>query len=264
MQPICVFDSGLGSISVIRELMHELPEEHIVYFADRRNYPYGLKSREELRDIVARGIRRLEEYDPKCIVIASITPSMLVLNDLRLVSSTLLFGVYLHSSIARAVELSSSKGIVVLTSRAIVRSVDLHDVFKAYMSRASITLVDATELIDMVESCRFLQDGARHVIADVCRRLLKDASIDSIVLGSTHLALIEDVLQSLYPNIKVMNPVMDTIARVKAYLEEHGMLAKGIDKDKDKEEVRLSVLDVDKDEHLASTLKRLGLRFRSI
>ncbi|MEM4192732.1 MAG: hypothetical protein QXR04_02235, partial [Candidatus Nitrosocaldus sp.] len=72
MQPICVFDSGLGSISVIKVLMDEMPKEHIVYFADRSNYPYGLKSREELRDIVGRGIRRLEGYDPKCIIVASI------------------------------------------------------------------------------------------------------------------------------------------------------------------------------------------------
>ncbi len=260
MQPIGVFDSGLGSISVVKELMNALPDEHILYLADRRNYPYGLKSREELREIIARGISRLEEYNPKCIVVASITPSMLVLNDLRLRSSTLLFGVYLHHSLARAVEESSSKSISILASRAVVRSVDLQDVFKAYMSRASITLVDATELIDLVESCRFLEDDAKQVIADTCRRLLKDASIDTLVLGSTHIALIEDTLHQLYPNIRMMNPVVDTVARVKAYLEEHGMLTKSAD------DVRLRVLDVDvdKDEHLASTLKRLGLIFRPI
>ncbi|MEM4277470.1 MAG: aspartate/glutamate racemase family protein [Candidatus Nitrosocaldus sp.] len=259
MQPIGVFDSGLGSISVIRELMHELPDEHILYLADRRNYPYGLKSKEELREIVARGVSRLEEYDSKCIVVASITPSMLVLNDLRLESSTPLFGVYLHQSIARAVEESSSKSIAVLASRAVVRSVDLQDVFKAYMSRASIMLVDSTELIDLVESCRFLEDDTKQVIADACRRLLKDASIDSLVLGSTHIALIEDTLHQLYPNVRMMNPVIDTVARVKVYLEEHGMLARGMNDD-----LRLSVLDVDKDERLGSTLKRLGLRFRPI
>ncbi|MFN4336483.1 MAG: glutamate racemase [Candidatus Nitrosocaldus sp.] len=258
MQPIGVFDSGLGSISVIKELMHELPDEHILYLADRRNYPYGLKSRDELKEIIARGISRLEAYDPKCIVVASITPSMLVLNDLRLGRSTLLFGVYLHHSLARAVEESSSKSIAVLASRAIVRSVDLQDVFKVYMSRVSIMLVDATELIDLVESCRFLEDDAKQVVADVCRRLLKDASIDSLVLGSTHIALIEDTLHQLYPNVRIINPVVDTVARVKVYLEEHEMLSRGVD------DVRLSVLDVDKDEHLASTLKRLGLRFRPI
>jgi hypothetical protein len=74
----------------------------------------------------------------------------------------------------------------------------------------------------------------------------------------------EDVLQSLYPNIKIMNPVMDTVARVKTYLEEHGMLSREMGKEEEEEEVRLSVLDVDKDEHLSSTLKRLGLRFRPI
>lgn len=264
MRPIGVFDSGLGSISVIRALMHELPREHIVYLADRSNYPYGLKSREELREVIARGIERLEGYDPKCIVVASITPSMLVLNDLRLKSSTLLFGVYLHQCLARAVESSSSKGIVVLASRALVRSVDLQDTFKAYMSMVSVTLVDATELIDVVESSRFLDDDARHVIANSCSRLLRDASIDSIVLGSTHLVLIEDVMQSLYPNVKIMNPVMDTVARVKAYLEEHGMLGKDKEGEKGDEEARLSVIDVDKDEQLADILKRLGLRFKPI
>ncbi|MCS7140833.1 MAG: aspartate/glutamate racemase family protein [Candidatus Nitrosocaldus sp.] len=257
LRPIGVFDSGLGSISVIRVLVRELPEEHIIYFADRRNYPYGMKSREELRAIVERGIGRLGAYDPKCVIVASITPSMLILNDLRLGSSIPLFGVYLHQCLERAVELFNSSNIAVLASRALVRSVELQDVFRAYMSRASVTLVDATELIDIVESSRFLHGDAMHAIADVCRRLLRDASIDCIVLGSTHIALIEDALHSLYPNIKMMNPVMDTVARVKAYLGEHGMLSR-----EGAEGSRLSVIDAD--EHIAEVLRRLGLEFRPI
>ena len=61
-RPIAVFDSGLGSLSVVRELRKIVPAENIIYFADRMNFPYGKKSKDSLKHIIIKSIKFLEKY----------------------------------------------------------------------------------------------------------------------------------------------------------------------------------------------------------
>ncbi len=247
---IAVFDSGLGSLSAVRMLMHEL-NESIVYFADRANHPYGAKSKQELRDIVGKSIDMLsKEYNPKCILLASVTPSMLVLNDIRLSKNTLIFGTYL--AIDKAFTASKSKSIAVLASKALVKSRELNEMLKGYI-KARFTLVDASRLISLVESGGFLSDtsAVREISASM------DPSIDTIILGSTHLSFLEDAIRAVYPNASIINPVVYTVARVKEYLMNHMMLDEGSSKG-------LHLL-VSKDEQgFADILRSMGIRFDTI
>ena len=71
--PVAVFDSGIGSLSIIRELRHEIPYEDLLYFADRVHFPYGTKSHSELREIIVNTINYLKRYNPKLVVVASST-----------------------------------------------------------------------------------------------------------------------------------------------------------------------------------------------
>ena len=82
--PIIVFDSGIGSISVIRELKKELPNENLIYFADKANFPYGKKSQNDLFKIVHNTIKYLERFNPKLIIIASNTPTIQVIDKIRI------------------------------------------------------------------------------------------------------------------------------------------------------------------------------------
>ncbi len=251
---IAVFDSGLGSLSAVRMLMREL-DESIVYFADRANHPYGVKSKQELRDIVSRSIDMLsKEYDPKCIVVASVTPSMLVLNDLRLSKNALIFGTYL--AIDKAFTASKSKNIAILASKALVKSRELEEMLKGYI-KARFTLIDASRLISLVESGEFLNDTS--IVKDICTNSM-DPSIDTIILGSTHLSFLEDAIREIYPNASIINPIVYTVARVKEYLVNHEMLndeSKGSSKG-------LHVL-VSKDEQgFADMLRRMGIRFDTV
>jgi glutamate racemase len=79
--PIMVFDSGIGSMSIIKELRRELPNENILYFADRANFPYGNKSHKRLLEIMKNTIKYLERFKPKIIIIASNTPSLQILDN---------------------------------------------------------------------------------------------------------------------------------------------------------------------------------------
>ena len=82
-RPIAVFDSGLGFLSIIRELRKTMPAENILYFADTMNFPYGKKSKEQLKSIIIKSIRFLEKYRPKLIVMASITPSVQIYDEIK-------------------------------------------------------------------------------------------------------------------------------------------------------------------------------------
>ena len=81
--PVAVFDSGIGSLSIIRELKREIPTEDLLYFADRAHFPYGSKSHNELRELAINTINYLRRYKPKLVVIASNTPSVQVLDDVK-------------------------------------------------------------------------------------------------------------------------------------------------------------------------------------
>jgi glutamate racemase len=251
-KPIAVFDSGLGSLAVVRMLMHELPRESIVYFADRANHPYGAKSRQELKSIIANSIDMLiNEYEPKCIVVASITPSLLVLDELRLNRRALIFGTY--PCIDKAFTLSKSKSIAILASKAVVKSNELDEIFKGYISRGRFTAIDASKLISFVENGTFLTSKDKGVIEDACSKIKDDPSIDTILLGSTHLSFLEDSIKEFFPNVTIVNPVVYTVARVKEYLTNHDMLIDSSIKGS------LNVL-VSKDEHeFASILAKMNI-----
>ena len=81
-RPIAVFDSGLGSLSVVRELRKIVPSENILYFADKKNFPYGNKTKSELKSIMLKSINFLEKYQPKLIVMASNTPSVQIYDEI--------------------------------------------------------------------------------------------------------------------------------------------------------------------------------------
>ena len=81
--PVAVFDSGIGSLSIIRELRREVPAEDLLYFADRAHFPYGGKSHGELREIIVNTINYLARYKPKLVVVASNTPTVQVLDEVR-------------------------------------------------------------------------------------------------------------------------------------------------------------------------------------
>ena len=81
--PVAIFDSGVGSLSIVRELRKIVPSENILYFADKAHFPYGNKSHNILRQVIVDTVNYLERYKPKLIVVASTTPSVQVLNGLN-------------------------------------------------------------------------------------------------------------------------------------------------------------------------------------
>jgi len=225
-RPIAVFDSGIGSLSVIQALREELPNESIIYLADRAHYPYGKKTREQLRSIVIQTLKFLEKLDPKCTIVASITPSMLVLRESRLHTTVPVFGVY--PALDNAVTLSKTRHIALMATEGTIKSNELEEYVKPYITTTRILMVNASSIIDLVESGKFLEDAnIKETITKAMQGVKTDPKIDVAVLGSTHLPLIKERIADLFPKLQFANPALDAVKQVKTYLQHQEMETRG-------------------------------------
>ena len=200
---IAVFDSGLGSLSIIKEIQKNMKAD-IVYFADQKNYPYGNKSQAQIASIIKKTINLLEEkFTPDIIVVASNTPSlMLNLQTGKIVD--------VKPPLKLAQKQSKSKKIGILATKASVNSKGLanyvteNNIPKSY----EIFKIDGSNLVDLVESGKFLNNEK------YCKKIIKKSlddyiiteKIDTITLSSTHLLFLKKILKKEYPKVEFVDP----------------------------------------------------------
>lgn len=216
-QPIAVFDAGIGSYAIARKIADRFPGQDVLYFADRANFPYGGKSRAELLALLQSTIERLESYGPAAVVIASNAPSVMVLDDLRTSSRTPLFGVL--PPVRRALNASVIKRIAVLGVASLIASPEI----TAYVEREAagqgkVDLVNASDLVELVESGGFLTDvdGTLAAVRAKLETLHSDTDIAS--LSSTHLPWLARYFEQAGPDMRFLDPADDVVEAVAPYV----------------------------------------------
>jgi glutamate racemase len=205
---IAVFDSGLGSLSVIRSI-RKLVKTEIIYFADQKNFPYGKKNRPTLRKIIDKTITKLEEnFRPDIIVMASNTPSMLFPNYLN----SKMIGVL--PPIKQAVSLTKTKNIGILATSTTIKSKELTKYIRKLAPDVQVKKIDATRLVELVETGKFLTDKkyCSKTIQNVLGKQV--AGIDVITLSSTHLPFLLPILKKEFPLVKFLDPADDVAKKV--------------------------------------------------
>lgn len=203
MVKIAVFDSGLGSLSIIRAMQNIFKSE-IIYFADQQNYPYGSKSRIQLHKIIQKSIKLLDkQFSPDIIVVASNTPSLMF----NLASRKI---IVVKPPLIYAKKISKSKQIAILATKNAIKSQGLIQyVKKNNLSKLyKIFKINASDLVDLVESGKFLtnKNNCKKVITKILDPILTQNSIDTITLSSTHLPFLKPLLKKKYPNIEFIDP----------------------------------------------------------
>ncbi len=202
---IVVFDSGMGSLSIIKSIQ-KVTKAEIIYFADQKNYPYGKKSKSELKKIIQTTIRKIKQkFEPDMIIIASNTPSILFSEFLNGDIIGVLPPVKLASKI------SKTKNIAILATSATIKSKELNLFIKKESIGVNVKRIDASELIDLVESGKFLTNKK------FCRKIIRSIGkhfegIDVITLSSTHLPFLLPLLKTEFRSIKFLDPA-ESIAK---------------------------------------------------
>jgi glutamate racemase len=209
---IVIFDSGFGSLSIIKPIQKAMKSD-IIYFADQKNFPYGKKSKSQLTTIITKTIRLLEKkFEPDLIVMGSNTPSLLVsINKKNLVK--------VLPPIKKAVRISMTGNIAMLATNAVVRSKILSEYVRKNRLPKLVNLkkIDATRLVRLVEHGEFLKDKklCERTIAKVLSEPFSRTHVDVAILSSTHLPFLLPYFKKQFPNITFVDPGKEVAEKVK-------------------------------------------------
>ena len=251
---VAVFDSGVGSLSIIRELKKETPHEDFLYFADSLHFPYGNKSRQQLYEIILGSLKFLENYKPKVIVLASITPSVQILEKIRARINTPIIGVI--PPLRGVARLSKQKHIGIMGTEGTIFSQELAALIRKEVTKdVRVTKFNASPIIEIIEKGVHIINERKtfDTISHILMGKLEEEGIDVIVLCSTHLPLVHNYLRSLFPLVKFIDPTRIVAKDVKKFLRHNRMLKKSGSS-------TLQVLNSGANHQFEQTVRLMGIR----
>jgi len=200
---IGVFDSGVGGLTVLKELTAQMPHESFVYFGDTARVPYGNRSKSEILRFVREIIAWMVEQDVKMIIMACNTSSALVLEEVRSEFQIPILGIILPG--ARAA-VKSGKRIGVVSTQATAESDAYRQAVLEIDHTAKVWQVGCQDFVPLIESDRIHDPYTRSVAKRYLEPLLADG-IDTLVYGCTHYPHLAPVFKQILPNaIKLVDP----------------------------------------------------------
>lgn len=224
---IGVFDSGLGGLTVVKELRRVLPNEDIVYFGDTGRVPYGTRSRDTIRKYAAQDERFLLTHNVKAIIAACGTVSS-VASDLAKDLPVPYFEVVSHAA-KSAVNATKNRKIGVIGTAATINSGQHEKHIKALMPEAEVTACSCSMFVPLVEEGWYSAEDI--VVTETVRRYLEPimkSGADTLILGCTHYPVLSGAIKKVLGNgVTLINAGVATAEAVKDYLDNHGLLNNG-------------------------------------
>lgn len=220
--PVGVFDSGVGGLTVAREIMRQMPEERMVYFGDTARVPYGSKSKDTVIRYSRQIIRFLETKRVKAIVIACNTASAYALETVKKDLNIPIIGV-IDAGARTAVSATRNGKIGVIGTEGTIGSGIYSEVMKKLRPDIQVTGKSCPLLVPLVEE-GLLHDSVTDEIASRYLSVLKGKYIDTLVLGCTHYPLLRSTLRRLMgEGVTLVNPAYETAVELKQLLAEQGL-----------------------------------------
>lgn len=220
--PIGVFDSGVGGLTVAREIMRNLPKEDIVYFGDTARVPYGSKSKDNIIRYSRQIIHFLQTKGVKAIVIACNTASALALDTVKDEFDIPIIGV-VEPGARAALAVTENKKIGVIGTEATVRSSMYEKIIEGINPEVSVIGKACPLFVPLVEE-GFKKHQVTDEIIDYYLASLKQSDIDALILGCTHYPLLRSKIKEYVgEKITLVNPAYETAMDLKRILQEMDM-----------------------------------------
>lgn len=220
--PIGIFDSGVGGISIWKEINQRMPNEDTVYLADSSNAPYGQKSHEQIVQLSRKNTELLLQMGCKIIVVACNTATTNAIAYLRDHYSVPFIGI--EPAIKPAALHSKSKTIGVLATKGTLSSSLFNTTSKHHANGIRIIEQEGTGLVELIESGHGASEDTKKLLATYVQPML-DVQIDHLVLGCTHYTYLVPLLKELLPKeVKVIDCGAAVAKQTCTILNEQGLL----------------------------------------
>ncbi len=207
-RPIGIFDSGLGGLTVAKEIYHHLPHESTIYIGDTARVPYGNRSPETIISFSRQMVSFLLTKNVKAIVVACATASSTSLTVLQQDFPNIPIIGVIDAAAKKATEITPSGNIGILATRATIKSQSFVHAINMYSKQgivpSKITSLACPLFVPIIEegilSGAIIESVAQHYVHQ-----LGDSSIKTIILGCTHYPLITPIIQQLLPSVHLIN-----------------------------------------------------------
>lgn len=221
--PVGVFDSGVGGLTVVSEIMSQIPNEKIIYFGDTARVPYGSKSKETITRYAKQIIRFLQTQEVKAIVVACNTASAYALEEIEQEIPIPILGVVKPGAKVAAETTKNGKIGVIGTEGTVASHIYSHYI-EQLNPKATVIGKACPLLVPLVEE-GLLQDPVTDEIAMRYLTQLIDIDIDTLILGCTHYPLIRATVSKIMGDkVTLVNPAYETARELKILLENKNLL----------------------------------------
>ncbi|HHY42731.1 MAG TPA: glutamate racemase [Thermoanaerobacterales bacterium] len=225
-KPIGLFDSGIGGLTVAKEIMKLLPNENIVYFGDTARVPYGSKSSEVIMQYTLEAVNFLLSQDVKLIVFACNTVTATCLEKLSSSLSVPIVGV-IQPGARAAVDATKNNMVGVIGTERTVQSRAYEKAINALNDKISVHSKACPLFVSLVEE-GWLENEAAFYTAKTYLEPLKDQGIDTLVLACTHFPLLKTVIrQVMGESVQLVDPAKETAEEVCRILKEKNLIRQG-------------------------------------
>lgn len=222
--PIGVFDSGIGGLTVVKEIIKQLPNEHLIYLGDTARVPYGPRSKEIVIQFAKELAAFLLKRNVKVLVVACNTISSFALPEIRKLTNIPVLGV-VKPAAQEAVNKSGGKRIGVIGTTGTINSKAYEEEIKKVDPGIEVTSVGCPLFVPLAEEGLHVHQGAKLIAQDYLSDI-KNAGVDTLILGCTHYPLllqtIGDILGS---DITLINPAVPTTRELIKLLTDKNLLA---------------------------------------
>lgn len=221
--PIGVFDSGLGGLTVFKQIIRELPNEDVVYFGDTARVPYGTKSREAIIRFSIENVEELLRHNVKMVVVACNSSTSYALDILREKFDVPVIGV-IEPGTAKAVKATRNKRVGVIATLATVNSGKYSEHIYRHDSKLKVFEQACPLFVPLVEEGWLNKTVTRDVAAEYLKPL-KGKKIDTLILGCTHYPLLKSVLKKVMgPDVHLIDSAREVALEAKRVLKQQELL----------------------------------------
>ena len=222
LDPIGVFDSGVGGLSVLRAMRQQLPHEPVIFLADQAHVPYGPRSLQEVRAFSEAISRYLLARGAKLVVVACNTASAAALHELRRVFPETPF-VGMEPAVKPAAEHTHSRVVGVLATPATFQGALYASVVERFAQGVTLLTHTCPGLVGQIEAGRLDAPQTRRILEEALHPMLEQG-IDTVVLGCTHYPFVIPLIQEIVgPDVRVIDPAPAVARQVGRLLDARGL-----------------------------------------
>jgi glutamate racemase len=221
--PLGVFDSGVGGLSILKELHHQVPAEHLIYVADQAHVPYGARSLAQVRQFSEGITRFLLSQGAKMIVVACNTASAAALHYLRRVFPETPF-VGMEPALKPAAETTRSGVVGVLATPATFQGELYASLVNRYAQDITVLQDTCPGLVAQIEAGEKNGGETRRILEKALEPMLS-AGADTLVLGCTHYPFVSELIQQISgPGVRIIDPAPAVARQARRLLQARGWL----------------------------------------